>query len=93
MYAGVPMSWPVRVRRVPSSSVRASPKSSTFTPPAGGSTMFSGLRSRCRIPFPCTWARASQMSRTIRSDRGTLSARLRASRAARVSPSAISITK
>ena len=48
---------PVPVTAVPSSA-RAIPKSASRGPSAPSST-FAGLRSRCTIPAPCTWASAS----------------------------------
>ena len=55
MYAGVPMTIPVCVRRSPSAALtaRAIPKSVTIGSPSC-SMMFSGLMSRCTTPRP--WA-------------------------------------
>jgi len=48
MYDGVPMAVPMRVasRFDPTSRIRATPKSSTFTSPSSVMKMFPGLMSR-----------------------------------------------
>jgi hypothetical protein len=73
----VPIATPATVRGGPvmvgasaaadgSSSVRASPKSSTLTRPAGVILMFAGFRSRWTMRASCAAVSASAICRAIR---------------------------
>ena len=57
-YAGEPVTSPVWVSAA-SASVRAMPKSDSFTWPSGATRMLDGFTSRCTIPAPCAAASAS----------------------------------
>ena len=73
MYAGVPINTPGSVAgavgwaadAAPAGSKRARPKSRIFKRPSVVRITFSGLRSRCVMPFACALASAAASSRAV----------------------------